>query len=85
MQLEEIRQRIDDVDERICALLAERFNLVKEVAQAKKESGAQVENKDREREVIERIRANMPDELKDYAEEIYRTIFETSKDYQMTL
>ena len=71
MELDKIRQRIDDVDERICALLKERFDLVKEVAKAKKESGVQVENKDREREVIERIRAKMPDELKDYAEEVF--------------
>ena len=85
MQLDEIRQRIDDVDERICALLIERFDLVKEVAKAKKECGIQVENIDREREVIERIRAKMPDELKDYTEEVFRLLIEKSKDYQNKL
>ena len=85
MQLDEIRQKINDVDERICALLVERFDLVKEVAKAKKECGAQVENKDREREVIERIRQEMPDELKDYAEEVFRLLIEESKDLQRKL
>ena len=85
MELDKIRQRIDDVDERICALLKERFDLVKEVAKAKKESGVQVENKDREREVIERIRAKMPDELKDYAEKVFCLLIEKSKDLQRKL
>ena len=84
-KLEELRKRIDGVDEQICALLKERFDLVKEVGKAKKNLGANVENKDRENEVIEAVRNRLPEELKDYAEEIYRAIFKTSKDYQRTL
>lgn len=85
MELADIRQRIDDVDERLCALLVERFDLVKEVAKAKKENGVQVENKDREKVVIESIRAKMPDELKDYAEDVFRLLIEQSKDLQRKL
>ncbi|MBQ3755127.1 MAG: chorismate mutase [Clostridia bacterium] len=85
MKLDELRTKIDDVDERICALLKERFDLVKEVGEAKKELGANVENKDREREVIERVRNAMPDELKDYAEDVFRLLIEDSKDLQKKL
>ena len=85
MELADIRQRIDDVDDRLCELLAERFDLVKEVALAKKESGTAVENKDREKVVIDKIRAKMPDELKDYAEDIFRLLIEQSKDLQRKL
>ena len=85
MKLDELRTKIDGVDERICALLKERFDLVKEVGAAKKELGANVENKDREREVIERVRSKMPDELKDYAEDVFRLLIEESKDLQKKL
>lgn len=85
MKLDELRTKIDDVDERICALLKERFDLVKEVGEAKKELGANVENKDREREVIERVRNAMPDEFKDYAEDVFRLLIEDSKDLQKKL
>ena len=84
-KLEELRKRIDGVDEQICALLKERFDLVKEVGEAKKNLGVNVENKDREQEVIEAVRNRLPEELKDYAEEIYRTIIKVSKEYQKTL
>lgn len=85
MKLDELRTKIDDVDERICALLKERFDLVKEVGEAKKELGANVENMDREREVIERVRNAMPHELKDYAEDVFRLLIEDSKDLQKKL
>ena len=85
MKLDELRTKIDDVDERICALLKERFDLVKEVGEAKKELGANVENRDREKEVIERVRNAMPDELKDYAEDVFRLLIEESKDLQKKL
>ena len=84
-KLEELRKRIDGVDEQICALIKERFDLVKEVGDAKKNLGVNVENKDREQEVIEAVRNRLPEELKDYAEEIYRTIIKVSKEYQKTL
>ena len=82
MQLEEIRRRIDDVDAKLCALLIERFDLSKEVALAKKESGIKIENKERENVVIEQIRSKMPDDLKDYAEQVFRLLIEQSKDLQ---
>ncbi len=85
MKLEDIRQQIDIVDDKICALLVERFDLSKMVAEAKKEQGAEIENKNREKEVIESVRAKMPDELKDYAEKVFLLLIEESKDYQRKL
>ena len=85
MKLEDIRQQIDVVDDKICGLLVERFDLSKMVAEAKKEQGAKIENKEREMEVIESVRAKMPDELKDYAEKVFLLLIEESKDYQRKL
>ena len=85
MKLEEIRQQIDVVDDNICKLLVERFDLSKAVAEAKKSLGFAIENKDREREVIESVRAKMPDAFKDYAEKVFLLLIEESKDYQKKL
>ena len=84
-KLEELRKRINDVDDRISALLKERFDIVKEIGEAKKNLGVNVENKDREADVIAAVRDRLPEGLKDYAEEIYRVIIKASKDYQRTL
>ena len=80
-----IREKIDDVDDRLCDLLIERFDLVKEVGKVKKESGSAIENKAREKEVVEAVRAKMPDELKDYAERVFVLLMEESKDLQRKL
>lgn len=84
-KLEELRLRINDVDEKIVLLLKERFDIAKEIGETKKNLGLDVENKGREEEVVKKVRDMLPDDLKDLAEEIYRTIIKTSKDYQNRL
>lgn len=84
-KLEELRLRINDVDEKIVLLLKERFDIAKEIGETKKNLGLDVENKGREEEVVKKVRDMLPDDLKDLAEEIYRTIIKTSKDYQKKL
>lgn len=85
MELDELRKKIDDVDAEICALLARRFDLAKEIGKVKLQAGADVENKSRERVVLERVRANLPDEYKDYAEKVFLLLIEESKDLQRKL
>ena len=84
-KLEELRLRINDVDEKIVLLLKERFDIAKEIGETKKDLGLDVENKGREEEVVKKVRDMLPGDLKDLAEEIYRTIIKTSKDYQKKL
>ena len=84
-KLEELRLRINDVDEKIVLLLKERFDIAKEIGEIKKNLGLSVENKGREEEVVKKVRDMLPGDLKDLAEEIYRTIIKTSKDYQKKL
>jgi len=84
-KLEELRLRINDVDEKIVLLLKERFDIAKEIGETKKNLGLDVENKGREEEVVKKVRDMLPYDLKDLAEEVYRTIIKTSKDYQKKL
>ena len=84
-KLDELRIRINGVDEKIASLLRERSDIVKEIGETKRNLGVGVENKGREEEVIKKVRDMLPDDLKDLVEEIYRTIIKTSKDYQNRL
>ena len=52
--LEEIRERIDEVDERMAELLAERLQLARKAAEVKRAQGLPLENPQREAEILER-------------------------------
>jgi monofunctional chorismate mutase len=78
-----LREKIDNIDERIVKLLCERFNAVKEVAEYKKEHGLEILQKSREAEVLNKIAGNIGElEYKKYIQDIYEAILKTSKDLQ---
>ena len=52
MELNEIRQGIDKIDDQISALYLERMNLVKQVSDAKKQSGKAVFDPEREKKIL---------------------------------
>ncbi len=54
--LEEARSKIDNIDQKIVELLAERQHYVKEALRHKKDLGKDIEQKDRQKEVIEKIK-----------------------------
>lgn len=82
MNLEEARQKIDSVDKELVKLFAERMNAVCDVARYKKENGMPIYNGQREREVINKVVAELPEELALYAKVLYNTLFSVSRGYQ---
>ncbi len=56
-EAEEIRQRLDDVDDRMVAILAERFKYVDELAERKRVGGLQLRDEAREQELLQRVNA----------------------------
>jgi len=54
-ELNKLRDQIDELDNQIVDLLGERFELVQQVGELKKGSGAQVYQSGREYEIIERV------------------------------
>ena len=80
--LENLRAKIDKVDDEIVKLFVERMKIVEEVAKVKKDSSIGVNNSKREKEILLRLTSGLSDELKVYLIEIYNTIFNTSKVYQ---
>lgn len=85
MDLQEIRDRIDRVDDSLIVLFKERMALCAEVASFKEQSGMPVLNKAREREVLLRVSRLAGEDLEAYARMLFSTLFEMSRSYQMRL
>lgn len=82
MDLTDIRAQIDDVDDQLIELFARRMDLIEDVACAKMESGAPIHDEGREREKLDRVAANAPDNLKDQAVELFRVLMSMSREKQ---
>ena len=85
MKLEEYREKIDAVDEKLVALFAERMELSRAIAEYKKENGLPVLDASREKEKLESAAERSPAELREYTRRLYTLLFELSRDYQREL
>ena len=83
MDLDIIRQEIDQIDNQIVKLLEERMHLVEGVVAYKKSSGKPILDSKREEVIFEKVRNRVED--KRYQETIVATfsdILKRSRDYQ---
>ena len=83
MDLDIIRQEIDQIDDQIVKLLEERMHLVEGVVAYKKASGKSILDAKREEVIFEKVRSRVED--KRYQETIVATfsdILKRSRDYQ---
>ena len=83
MNLDIIRQEIDQSDDQIVKLLEERMHLVEGVVAYKKASGKPILDSKREEVIFEKVRSRMTN--KHYQETIVATfsdILKRSRDYQ---
>ena len=83
MDLDIIRQEIDQIDDQIVKLLEERMHLVEGVVVYKKASGKPILDTKREEAIFEKVRSRVED--KRYQETIVATfsdILKRSRDYQ---
>jgi chorismate mutase/prephenate dehydratase len=84
MSLDELRKQIDDLDSRIVSLIAARLQVTKEIGQEKQEADHPIEDKVREKIVLEKVKSlaltqNLnPEEV----EKIYQHIITASKELQ---
>ncbi len=84
MSLEDLRRKIDETDTKIARLLAERIRIAQEIGKEKKEQRKQVEDKEREKRVLEKVRGIAQEEniSQEAIEGIYRQIITISKSVQ---
>ncbi len=62
-ELEELRRAIDEVDQKILGLIAERVRLVLRVGDVKRERQMAVYDPDRERRILDRLASQAPEPL----------------------
>lgn len=79
MDLQELRNQIDDIDGEILKLFSKRMEVCRGVAEYKKEHNLPVLQGGREKQVIERVRANSPESLRDGAAMLFQNIMDISK------
>lgn len=85
MNLEEVRKKINAIDEQIIKLFVERMETSAEVAEAKAQNNIPILDKDREKEVIRKVSEMAGEKFENYASTLYNTMFDVSRSYQATL
>ena len=78
-RLAELREQINDIDARLLGLFEKRMEVCTEVAKLKLANGLQIFHPEREKQVIERVRNRVDDELKNSAEVLFTTLMDISK------
>lgn len=80
--MEELRNKLNKIDDEIVKLYLERMGVVAEIGKEKEREKLPVTCGKREKEILDRIVSASPSELKQYVTMLYQTVFETSKAYQ---
>ena len=82
MNLSDYRQQMDEIDRALTKLFIERMQLSEAIAVYKRENGLPVTDSTREAEKLASMQAQVPAEYSDYVNELYRKLFDLSKQYQ---
>ena len=82
MSLDELRVKIDSVDDELKKLFLRRMEIVHDIACIKAESGDNIYKPDREKAVIERLSAGIDESLKDDYIKFVTEVIGISREYQ---
>jgi len=81
-QILEYREKINQIDEELLTLLEKRMNLSIKIGKIKRESKIPIENKQREKEILDKLKEKS-DLNKELIEGVYQQIFKESKKIQI--
>lgn len=85
MDMEKLRNEIDEIDDSLVKLFEKRMQSTARLAKHKKEHSVPVSDRTREREIIYRMSGKVAPELAGYTKALYNTLFDLSKSYQNSL
>ena len=85
MELSKLRMEIDRVDAALTPLFLRRMELSRQIAEAKAAQGLPILNAAREAEVLDKVSADAPEELKGSVRALYAEIMRLSRAYQALL
>ncbi len=83
MEIQELRKKIDAIDDQLARLFKERMDVSLSIAQYKKENKLPVLDRGREREVLIRVSDIVGEDYQGYAKILYRTLFDMSRSAQL--
>lgn len=83
--INELRSKIDLIDDEITKKYVERLDLCAKIAKAKAETGSAVNDPSREEKILYRITENVPEEYRLFVKDLYHNVFAASKSYQSAL
>jgi chorismate mutase len=82
-QLEWWRKQVDSIDAELALLLSQRTRCAQEIIRIKKQTGQQILQQDREKEVIRHVLSQPHSPLPDHSlERIYMCIMEETRNFQ---
>jgi chorismate mutase/prephenate dehydratase len=84
MELQDLREKLDKIDQQLLSLFLARMDVAGEVAQLKKQEGSPIYRPDREREILLRAVENSG-ELGSYSRILFSTLLDLSRAYQSRL
>lgn len=82
MHIDNLREKIDSIDDELVRLFVERMEIAKQVAEYKKENNLPIYVPAREREKLKDVATKAGEEMDDYIRSLYSMIFEISRSYQ---
>lgn len=85
MQLDELRESLDNIDDEIVSLFRRRMETVEQVSQFKTGARRGVKDKKREREILARVTGLSGEKLESYTKVLFTTLMSLSRSYQHSL
>ena len=81
-ELIKLREQIDQIDDKIVDLYAQRMAISKQIGIEKNKTNNAVADNNREKSIINRVTSKVDDDIKVYTKQVFNTMFDTSKAYQ---
>ena len=82
MEINDLRKKIDAIDDELVQLFIKRMDLSKQVAEYKRANHLPIHVPAREREILQDVAKKSGSELENYTRVLYSMIFELSRSYQ---
>lgn len=82
MDINEAREKLNQIDDQIVPLFVERMKTVLDIAQYKKDHGLTVLDRSRETDILNRVTAASGEEFAGYTRILFNTLFDLSRSYQ---
>ena len=82
IELELMRIKIDEIDDKLLALFKERLEVSKKIGLLKKKYNIKIFDPQREQEIIDNYTQNVSDDEKKYIEKFLRNLMDISKEVQ---